>query len=147
MSVEPLTEHHSEFLSLKGGCTASSESTLVKMPHCWKSHVAAQIFSATYISWTGRNGVCSNLWWNFKKTLSCSWQLLSSLDYLCKGFGFRSGSTKCQDRAGSKLFDALMVFLRLFCKRYVHVLTLKAPRKTCIWKCRLKSSAANNCLA
>ena len=32
----------SEFLSLKGGCTASSDSTLVKMPRCWKSHVVAQ---------------------------------------------------------------------------------------------------------
>ena len=30
-----------EFLSLKGVYTGSSESTLVKMPHCWKSHVAA----------------------------------------------------------------------------------------------------------
>ena len=29
------------FLSLKVGCTGSSESTLVKMPHCWKSHVTA----------------------------------------------------------------------------------------------------------
>ena len=38
-----LTEHHLEFLSLKGGCTGSSESTLVKMKHGWKSHVAAQI--------------------------------------------------------------------------------------------------------
>ena len=38
-----LTEHHLEFLSLKRGCTGSSESTLVKMTHCWKSHVAAQI--------------------------------------------------------------------------------------------------------
>ena len=43
MSVKLLTEHHLEFLSLKGGCTGSSESTLVKMPHCWKSHVMAQI--------------------------------------------------------------------------------------------------------
>ena len=43
MSVKLLTEHHLEFLSLKGGCTGSSESTLVKMPHCWKSHVAAHI--------------------------------------------------------------------------------------------------------
>ena len=43
MSVKLLTEHDLEFLSLKGGCTGSSESTLVKMPHCWKSHVAAQI--------------------------------------------------------------------------------------------------------
>ena len=41
-SVNLLTEHHLEFLSLKGVCTGSSESTLVKMPHCWKSHVAAQ---------------------------------------------------------------------------------------------------------
>ena len=39
MSVKLLTEHHSEFLSLKGGCTGLCESTLVKMPHCWKSHV------------------------------------------------------------------------------------------------------------
>ena len=41
MSVKLVTEHHLEFLSLKGGCTGLSESTLVKMPHCWKSHVAA----------------------------------------------------------------------------------------------------------
>ena len=32
-----------EYAALKGGCTGSSESTLVKMTHCWKSHVAAQI--------------------------------------------------------------------------------------------------------
>ena len=36
-------EHHFEFLSLKGGCTGSSESSHVKMPHCWKSHVAAHM--------------------------------------------------------------------------------------------------------
>ena len=38
-----MTELHLEFRSLKGGCTGSSESRLVKMPHCWKSHFAAQI--------------------------------------------------------------------------------------------------------
>ena len=43
MSVKLLTEHHLEFLSLKGGYTGSSESTFVKMPHCWKSRVTAQI--------------------------------------------------------------------------------------------------------
>ena len=37
------TEHYLEFLSLKGGCSCSSESILVKMPHCWKSHVTAQM--------------------------------------------------------------------------------------------------------
>ena len=43
MSVKLLTEHHLEFLSLKGGCMGSPESTLVKIPHCWKSHVTAQM--------------------------------------------------------------------------------------------------------
>ena len=41
MSVKLLTEHHLEFLSFKGGYTGSSESTHVKMPDCWKSHVTA----------------------------------------------------------------------------------------------------------
>ena len=41
MIVKLLTEHHLEFLSLKGGCTGSSEFPHVKMPHCWKSHATA----------------------------------------------------------------------------------------------------------
>ena len=43
MIVKLLTEHHLEFLSLKGGCRGSSESTLVKMSNCWKSHSAAHV--------------------------------------------------------------------------------------------------------
>ena len=43
MNIELLTEHHLEFLSLKGGCRGSSESTHVKKSNCWKSHVAAQM--------------------------------------------------------------------------------------------------------
>ena len=43
MPLRLLTEHLLEFLSLKGGYTGSSESTHVKMPHCWKSHVMAQL--------------------------------------------------------------------------------------------------------
>ena len=45
MTVKLLTEQRLEFLSLKGGCADASESTLVKMPHCCKSHVAAHIQS------------------------------------------------------------------------------------------------------
>ena len=52
MSVKLLTEHNLEFLSLKGGCTGSSESKLVKMPHCWKSHVTAQIMNSHAKLWT-----------------------------------------------------------------------------------------------
>ena len=36
-------QQHLEFLSIKGGCRVSSESTHVKMPHCWKSHALAPI--------------------------------------------------------------------------------------------------------
>ena len=43
MSVKLLTEHHLELQSLKGDCRGSSESTLVKMPHCWKSRATAQM--------------------------------------------------------------------------------------------------------
>ena len=45
MSVKLLTENHLEFLSLKRGCATSYESTNFKMPHCWKSRVAAQFFN------------------------------------------------------------------------------------------------------
>ena len=44
MTVKLLTEHHLEFLRPKRGCTGSYESTHVKMPHCWKSHVTTQLF-------------------------------------------------------------------------------------------------------
>ena len=47
MTVKLLTEHHLEFLSLKGGCTGSYESTLVKMPHCGKSRVTVHIVFGT----------------------------------------------------------------------------------------------------
>ena len=41
MTVMLLTEHNLEFLSLKGGCKGSSESSLFKMSNCWKPHAAA----------------------------------------------------------------------------------------------------------
>ena len=43
LSVKLLTEHHLEFLSLKGGCRGSTESTMIKMQHCWKTHATAHI--------------------------------------------------------------------------------------------------------
>ena len=43
ISFKLLTEYYLELLSLTGGCTGLSESTLVKLPHCWKSHVTAQM--------------------------------------------------------------------------------------------------------
>ena len=51
MIVKLLTEHHFEFLSLKGGCRGSCESTLVKMSNCWKSHDAAQLLFQFFLTW------------------------------------------------------------------------------------------------
>ena len=59
MIVKLLTEHNLEFLRLKGGCTGSSETTLVKMPHCWKSDAMAQLlckFGLCYL----QDMICSN---------------------------------------------------------------------------------------
>ena len=59
MIVKLLTEYHLEFLSLKGCCRGSSESTYVKMPHCWKSHALAQlIFDFELMCLLSKQKVC-----------------------------------------------------------------------------------------
>ena len=52
MIVKLLTEHHLKFLSLKGDCRDSSESTHVKMPHCWKSHVTTHLSLQCRVLWS-----------------------------------------------------------------------------------------------
>ena len=61
MTVELLTEHCLEFLSLTGGCTGSSESTLVKMSNCWKSHAAAHISSLSRTKMVYYSNVCPEI--------------------------------------------------------------------------------------
>ena len=65
-TVKLLAQHHLEFLSLKGGYTCLSESTLVKMPHCWKSHVAAQLLACEKPSDQDPQffTLLENLYWN-----------------------------------------------------------------------------------
>ena len=58
MTVKLLTRRHLEFLSLKGGCTGSSVSILVKMPHCWKSHVTAHYYG--FFFFTGAISLCAS---------------------------------------------------------------------------------------
>ena len=65
MIVKLLTEHHLEFLSFKGGCTGLSESTHVKMPHCWKSHVAAHFYFRIILpKYSIESYKCRNMPWN-----------------------------------------------------------------------------------
>ena len=86
MNTKLLNKHHLEPLSLKGSGTGLSESTLVKMPHCWKSHDAAQLWFCTirtqysklhigwyllcallYISIPKHSGKSDALYWYFQK--------------------------------------------------------------------------------
>ena len=46
-----------EFLSLTGGYTGSSESTLVKMPHCLECHAAAQMYFSDLIEDTKNDDI------------------------------------------------------------------------------------------
>ena len=48
MIVKLLNEHHLEFLSSKGGCRGSPESTFFKMSNCWKSNAPTQIVCLNY---------------------------------------------------------------------------------------------------
>ena len=52
MIVKLLTEHHLEFLNLKGGCRGSSKSTLVKMSNCLKFHAVAQTITCEPLIYT-----------------------------------------------------------------------------------------------
>ena len=74
MSVKLLTEHHLGCLSLNGGCTGSSESTLVKISHCWKLHDTAHMYvrngpllhDSRYI--IGYKIICNDPFFKFKHT-------------------------------------------------------------------------------
>ena len=58
MTVKLLTEQIMGLLSLTRGCADSSESTLVKMPHLWKSHVAAHMLCSIYAR---IDGMCNKI--------------------------------------------------------------------------------------
>ena len=47
MTVKLLTKHHLEFLSLKGGCRGSPESTLVKNVKLFEISCHGSIMNAT----------------------------------------------------------------------------------------------------
>ena len=49
MFVKLPTEHQLMFLSLKGGCTGSSESTLVKITHCCRGSYIVSFVDIFYL--------------------------------------------------------------------------------------------------
>ena len=92
MSVKLLTEHRLEFVSLKGGCTGSSESTLFKMPHCWKSYVTAQadVPSIRYAGYINISKKMTNSDKYHKSSFSCMECAVSCLSSLKLFFFFHA---------------------------------------------------------
>ena len=135
-SLKLLTEHHLKFLSLTGGCTGSSESTLVKMPHCWKSDVTAHMRSRY-----NATPVCSHCINKVNKCSCCPYRICSEdfksyYLYLAYCFKTLDGSlviTENQDEMphGWSFYQGLHCLvccnvnatlgLRLFCSQDVQV--------------------------
>ena len=94
MTFRLQAEHHLVFLGLPGGCIGSCESTLVKMPHWWKSQVTAHFRNSTpkksslVLPYFKRSEKLNEPWHWFsnnvafwhEQTQMSLWSLLSSLE-------------------------------------------------------------------
>ena len=112
MSVTLMTEHHLEFLSLKAGCTSSSESTPVKKQHCWKSHGAAHLLSEMYKSYT------------------CFMQINLESDQRGAEGQLVERLTSDQSMASSRHTNAGVTVLCSLARRFIHYLVLVQSKKT-----------------
>ena len=120
MNIKLLTEHHLEFLGLKGSFTGLSESTLVKMPHCWKSHVAAQLnrkfhifystclctFCILYINFTSEttSTIMKTQNQNKEARFTCVVKIMSTPFALKKANIWSCGNFECNRVREQKLF-------------------------------------------
>ena len=113
MSVKLLTEHRLEFVGLKADCTGSSESTLVKMPHCWKSHVAAQFMSrcVQYAGYIHISKKRKNSDKYHKSSFSCM-QCAVSCSSLLKLFLFSCKTHEKETHLGNYVLCAKSAFVR-----------------------------------
>ena len=59
MKVKLLTKYRLEFINLKGGCRGSSETTQVKILHCWQSHATAHIIKLNILKSDFINALCN----------------------------------------------------------------------------------------
>ena len=97
MTLRQLTEHNLEFLSLKGGCTSSSESTNAKC-HIVGHHVSRLNFSAAH------HGLCPE---------NCKSSDTTGHDTgLWTGLSLARGSGYCFDFPTAFLFDGMTEFVK-----------------------------------
>ena len=108
-----LTEHHLEFLGLKGGCTGWSESTLVKMPHCWKSHIGDHLVPgrvvqsvtclATDACLTADPGVASSIPVRYHTFVEIDHEIISTVILLPSADLFKKGCCQLQAKVCAQI--------------------------------------------
>ena len=124
--IKLLTDHHLKFLCLTGGCTCSSESTHVKMPHCGNLMSRLKFM---FIGETGKgirtdwlkklfNPLCIDgfflLVWYIKLRM-VHWIYQGVTGYICPiklYFSFflsKANSVLCGISSGSSLFDKVLL--------------------------------------
>ena len=113
MTVKLLTELHLEFLSLKGWCTCLSMSILVKMPHCWESHVAAQMWNPL-VSFVVDKGLipCCDCVWKLPLGSVETLYLQSPISTTCCCFRRSNQATALSTTLSLSLFLSLSLRLR-----------------------------------
>ena len=100
MSVKLLTEHHLEFVSLKGGCTGSSESTLIKMP----GRVAQSIMClATDACLTADPGVASSIPVRSHTFVEIDHEMISMVILLPSADSFKKGCCQLQAKVCARI--------------------------------------------
>ena len=123
MSVKLLTEHRLEFVSLKGGCTGSSESTLVRMPHC-RGSIYDILASSRCVRYAGyfhisKKRKSSDKY--HKSSFSCKQCAVHARVHCNWGFFFMQTHEK-ETQLGNYVWCAKSVFVRQFPPRATRVL-------------------------
>ena len=113
MSVQLLTEHRLESVSLKGGCTGSSESTLVKMPHCVAAHMIYWLRADAYdtLGYIHISKKRKNSDKYLKSSFSCI-QCVVSCSSSLKFFFYFMQTHEKETRLGNYVLCAKLAFVR-----------------------------------
>ena len=119
MSVKLLTVHRLEFVSLKGGCTGSSESTLVRMPHCVSAQFMIYWLRADGYFHISKKRKKSDKY--HKSSFACK-QCAVHARVHCNFFFFFMQTHEKETQLGNYVWCAKSIFVRQFPPRATRVL-------------------------
>ena len=124
MTVKLLNKHHLESLSLKGGYTGLSVSTLVKMPHRWKSRRCSNAHNDLFSATRGHFCCCelslckgiARMLKKLRTSMGDHWikQWFSSITSLFKLRTSLKGKNLLPEGANSFLYEQFLIVWKIF---------------------------------